>query len=241
MTALPPVNADDMIDIVKHLPLEIRRTNDLLRVLDSAWVRQRSQLQRAQESYLKDLHVRVSRLPRDGSIDLRKATEDPAAYAQIQAMKDSLLQYSEEKCSTAQQAYDSVATALEKLSVDLRRFEAELKTNGDWKEEVSGRLGCSGPLAVSTSPSLSLSHTLTLLNYPPSSSNPTMQRWTVRGKTMPRAAASSSTPSSSTSRSTTSSTCSSSTNCSCNYSSNSSSSSSNNSNSSSSSTSRLAP
>ena len=136
MTALPPVSADEMIDTVKDLPLEIRRSNDLLRVLDASWVRRRSRLVKAQDAYLKDLHARLAKLPRDGTLDLRKASEDAEAYAQIMTMREGLLQLSEEKCSVAQQAHDSVATALDKLSTDLRRFEQELRVNGDWKEEV---------------------------------------------------------------------------------------------------------
>ncbi len=136
MTALPPVSADDMIDKVKDLPLEIRRSNDLLRVLDGQWVRRRARLVKAQDAYLKELHARVAKLPRDGAVDMRKATEDAEAYRQVMALRESLLQLSEEKCSVAQQAHDSVATALEKLSTDLRRFEQELRVNGDWKEEV---------------------------------------------------------------------------------------------------------
>jgi hypothetical protein len=138
MTALPPVSADDMIDKVKDLPLEVRRSNDLLRVLDAQWVRRRARLVKAQDAYLRDLNARVAKLPRDGAVDLRKATEDAEAYAQIMALRESLQQLSEEKCSVAQQAHDSVATALEKLSTDLRRFEQELRVNGDWKEEVRG-------------------------------------------------------------------------------------------------------
>jgi hypothetical protein len=152
MTALPPVSADDMIDRVKDLPLEIRRSNDLLRVLDGQWVKRRARLVKAQDSYLKELHARVAKLPRDGS-DLRKASEDPEAYAHIMTLREGLLQLAEEKCSVAQQAHDSVATALDKLSADLRRFEQELRVNGDWKEEVRrGLVVAPAPLRGSALP-----------------------------------------------------------------------------------------
>ena len=136
MTALPPVSADDMVALVSNLPLEVRRSTDLLRVLDGMWVKRKARLVKAQDGYVKELHARLAKLPRDGTVDLRKASEDPEAYAQIMAQREDLLQLSEEKCSVAQQARDSVATALDKLSLDLRRFEQELRVNGDWKEEV---------------------------------------------------------------------------------------------------------
>jgi nitrate/nitrite-specific signal transduction histidine kinase len=68
-------------------------------------------------------------------------------------LREGLLQLAEEKCSVAQQAHDSVATALDKLSADLRRFEQELRVNGDWKEEVRrGLVVAPAPLRGSALP-----------------------------------------------------------------------------------------
>jgi hypothetical protein len=109
---------------------------DLLFVLDKLWMSNRAQLDAAQKQYLVDLRARLEGLPRDGSVDLRKATEDLNAEARLAAMHADVMQVSEEKCNVSKQVYDTVASALEKLTADLKRFEAELKSSGDWKEEV---------------------------------------------------------------------------------------------------------
>jgi len=136
MTAPPPLLAEDMLEKSKVLPLEVRRSMDLLFVLDKLWMSNRAQLDAAQKQYLVDLRARLEGLPRDGSVDLRKATEDLNAEARLAAMHADVMQVSEEKCNVSKQVYDTVASALEKLTADLKRFEAELKSSGDWKEEV---------------------------------------------------------------------------------------------------------
>ena len=136
MTAPPPLLAEDMLEKSKVLPLEVRRSMDLLYVLDKLWMSSRNNLEASQKQYLVDLRARLEGLPRDGSVDLRKATEDMNAEARLAAMYADVLQVSEEKCNVSRQVYDTVASALDKLTADLKRFEVELKSSGDWKEEV---------------------------------------------------------------------------------------------------------
>jgi len=126
---------------------------ELLHTLDTRWMTRMTELRRAHDAYIKGVRVRVEKAAHP-SPDLRKATEDPEALLKISGLHKECLQVSEEKVSVARQAYDTVATALEKLTADLKRFEAELRQSGELAEEVSssGRRGMQKLLHHSRSP-----------------------------------------------------------------------------------------
>jgi hypothetical protein len=161
MAGLESVSAESMIDKILHLPTDVRRNMDLLLILDQNWMATFSKLGTAREDYVAAVRARVEKLPRDGN--LRAASADPAALKVVTDMQDKCLQFAEEKVAVAQQAYDLVAVALEKLTVDLRRFEAELKANGEITEDVRAATAAPRP----PSPSQARCFFLTPLAPPP--------------------------------------------------------------------------
>ena len=159
------LTVEDMLEKSKGLPSEVRRSMDLLRILDTRWMSHRHTADQLQRAYISDMRGRLEGLPRDGSVDLRKISEDSDALAKVMSTQQDLIQISEEKCSVARQVYESVSCALEKMAVDLKRFEVELKVNGDWKEEV--RFFCGGTLELFLVGSVCARNPLNCLLLPP--------------------------------------------------------------------------
>ena len=128
------VSAESMIEKIMHLPIDVRRNMEAILILDQHWAENFSKLSKEQQTYVAGVKARAEKLPRDAG--LRAASADPVALAAVTELRDRCLQYAEEKVSVAQQAHDLVSVALERLSADLRRFEAELKANGEITEDV---------------------------------------------------------------------------------------------------------
>ena len=141
------ISVEEMLDKISALPLETRRNMELLHTMDTRWMQRMTELRRAHDAYIKGVKSRVEKAPWPMA-DLRKGTEDPEALARISVLHKECLQVSEEKISVAKQAYDTVATAMDKLGADLRRFEAELRQNGDLVDEVRGRERASHSLSL---------------------------------------------------------------------------------------------
>lgn len=129
------LTVEDVLDRCSALPLETRRSMELLHSLDLRWSKSLTELRKLHEAYLKQVRTRIEKLPRDGSVDLRKATAAPEALARIEALRAEVQQVGELKFTVAQQAHDTIKAASEKLALDLRRFEAELRSSGDLVDE----------------------------------------------------------------------------------------------------------
>ena len=130
------LSVEDAIESMSGLPLEIRRELNLLHTLDTRWVAAMTELRRAQDSYVRGLRSRAEKLPKDGSVDVRKVTEDADALARIAALSTECQQMSDEKSSTARQAYDSLSTSLSRLDTYLHSFEEELRASGELNDDV---------------------------------------------------------------------------------------------------------
>lgn len=132
------------------LPLEIRRDLNLLHTLDTRWVMAMTELRRAQDAYVRGLRSRAEKLPKDGSVDVRRATEDADALARIAALSAECQQMSDEKSSTARQAYDSLSTSLNRLDTYLHSFEEELRASGELNDDVRfvRYRACASPLSL---------------------------------------------------------------------------------------------
>lgn len=130
------LSLDEALELISVVPLEVRRHQELLHTLDVRWIGHMTDLRKAHETYIKGVRARAEKLPKDGSVDVRRQAGDEKDLAAVMALSADCRQVSEEKVSVAQQSQETVTSVMAKLEVYLRDFEEELRQSGELNDEV---------------------------------------------------------------------------------------------------------
>lgn len=132
------LSVEEALESISVLPLEVRRHQELLHTLDVRWIGHMTDLRKAHENYIKGVRARAEKLPKDGSVNVRKEAADEKDLAAVMALSAECRQVSEEKVSVARQSQETVTAAITKLEAYLRDFEEELRQSGELNDEVRG-------------------------------------------------------------------------------------------------------
>jgi hypothetical protein len=130
------LSVEEALESISVLPLEVRRHQELLHTLDVRWIGHMTDLRKAHENYIKGVRARAEKLPKDGSVNVRKEAADEKDLAAVMALSAECRQVSEEKVSVARQSQETVMAAITKLEAYLRDFEEELRQSGELNDEV---------------------------------------------------------------------------------------------------------